>query len=101
MSADAVEIVVSILVSVNRPVTREGLMSSVVPLPLPVEMLAVNEPSVVPPFSVPPAPIVQDALVPLALKLPFDWANDDAAKRTAVATIVTNFVILSSFSCFN
>src|SRR5437667_3823339 len=75
MSADAVAMVVLILVSVKRPVTRAGLMSDVVPLPLPVEMFAVNELRPVPPLRAPPAPITHDAPVPLALKLPLDWAK--------------------------
>ena len=40
ISADAVETLVSILVSVKRPVTSEGLTSNVVPFPFPVEMFA-------------------------------------------------------------
>src|SRR5437870_7051443 len=50
-------------------------MSNVVPLPLPVEMFAVNELRVVPGLRRPPAPITHDAPVPLALKLPLDWAK--------------------------
>src|SRR6185436_9721897 len=75
MSADADDTVVSILVWVNSPVTNAGRMSSVVPLPLPVEMFAVNELSTVPPLSTPPAPIRHDAPVPVALKLPLDCAR--------------------------
>jgi hypothetical protein len=73
-SADAEETLVSILVLVNKPVTRAGLMSRVVPFPLPVEMFAVKELSTVPPLSTPPVPIEHEALVPVALKLPLDCA---------------------------
>jgi hypothetical protein len=72
MSADEVGMLVLILVSVKRPVTRAGLMSNVVPLPLPVERFAVNEVRVVPPLKTPPSPITHEAPVPVALKLPLD-----------------------------
>src|SRR5205814_6064574 len=93
MSADDVEIVVSILVSVNRPVTSEGLMSSVVPLPLPVEILAVNEPRLVPPLRTPPSPITHEALVPEALKLPLDWPKARTDPNAVIARTDTNLFI--------
>jgi hypothetical protein len=65
-------IVVLILVSVNRPVTSEGLMSRVTPLPLEVEIFVLNNFTPVPPLKVPPAPIAHDAEVAVALKLPLD-----------------------------
>jgi hypothetical protein len=72
ISADAVETLVEIFVSVKRPVTSEGLMSNVVPLPFDVEMFAVNDDATMPPLRTPPAPIEQAAALPLALKLPLD-----------------------------
>jgi len=63
------------LVSVNRPVTSEGLIFSVTPLPLDVEIFVLNIVVAVPPLRVPPAPIAQDAPVAVALKLPLDWAK--------------------------
>jgi hypothetical protein len=106
MSAEAVGMLVLILVSVKRPVTRSGLMSNVVPFPLPVERFAVNEVRGVPPLRAPPAPITHAALVPVALKLPLDWANADpdaitairapAPKHDANFLIVFILVILSS-----
>ncbi len=92
--------VVLILVSVKRPVTRAGLMSNVVPFPLPVEMFAVNEVRVVPPLRVPPAPITHDAPVPVALKLPLDWARARPDPIVATAKTAVNFFITWSITPF-
>src|SRR5258708_14661746 len=80
--------VVSILVSVKRPVTRAGLMSNVAPCPLTVEMFALKEPRDVPPLKTPPAQITHDAPVPVALKLPLDCAK--AVGATAIANAIAN-----------
>jgi hypothetical protein len=96
--------VVLILVSVKRPVTRAGLMSNVVPLPLPVEMFAVKEVRVVPPLKPPLTPITHDAPVPLAVKLPLDCAKVMGATANAIANAIAdifNFIIWfsSNFGC--
>src|SRR5262249_46519679 len=86
-SADEVGMDVLILVWVKRPVTSEGLMSNVVPFPLPVDRFAVNCVRVVPDCpKLPPSPITHAAAVPVALKLPLDSANADP---DAIATIRT------------
>jgi hypothetical protein len=68
-------------------------MSNVVPFPLPVERLAVNEVRVVPPLRAPPAPITHDAPVPVALKLPLDWAKTRPDPSVATAKTTVNFFI--------
>src|SRR6266853_825101 len=79
-------------------------MSKVVPLPLPVEMFAVNDVSAVPPLRTPPPPITHEAPVPVALKLPLLWAKaspdaSTATPKTAVNTFITpySFLFVSSF----
>src|SRR6266699_1723337 len=98
MSADAVETVVEILVSVKRPVTRSGRTSSSTPLPLEVLIVVVNRDKPVPPPRTPPAPILQLAAVPAALKLPLLWAKPrhEIAKQAAAANTIVSFFILSS-----
>src|SRR5258706_9154371 len=93
MSADVVARVVSILVSVNRPVTSEGLMFRVTPFPFDVEMFELNIVVVVPPVRTPPAPIAQDAPVAVALKLPLDWAKTRPDPSVATAKTAVNFFI--------
>src|SRR5262252_1040371 len=87
-SAVALGTVVEIFVSVKRPVTSEGRISSVTPLPLDVEMLALNSFTWVPPLKLPPVPIAQDAEVPVALKLPLDcaWATLEPSTVKTAAT---------------
>ena len=82
------------MVSVNRPVTSEGLISRVTPFPLDVEMFELNIVVVVPPVRAPLAPIAQDAPVAVALKLPLDWAKTRPDPITV--TVKTN----SSFFMF-
>lgn len=82
MSADAVETLVLIFVSVKRPVTNEGLMSNVTPFPFDVEIFAVNDDAGIPPLRTPPPPIEHAAALPLALKLPLDWADAWDARET-------------------
>src|SRR5438034_1229666 len=98
MSADVVLSVVSILVSVKRPVTKSGRTSSSTPLPLEVLIVVVNRDKLVPPLRAPPAPIVQLAAVPAALKLPLLWAKpkDEIAKQAAAANTTVSFFIRSS-----
>jgi len=79
MSAEVDGIVVLILVSVNRPVTSDGLMSKVIPFPLDVEIFVLNNCTPVPPEKVPPAPIAHAALVAVALKFPLLCAEQMAA----------------------
>src|SRR5436309_12616222 len=98
MSADVVLSVVSILVSVIRPVTKSGRTSSSTPLPLEVLIVVVNRDKLVPPLRAPPAPIVQLAAVPAALKLPLLWAKPkhEIAKQAAAANTTVSFFIHSS-----
>src|SRR2546426_5540169 len=81
MSADVVGTVVEIFVSVKRPVTSEGRMFKVTPLPFDVEILELNTVVVVPPLKVPPSPILHDAPVPVALKFPLLCANACAVPK--------------------
>jgi hypothetical protein len=65
-------------------------MSSVVPLPLPVEMLAVNDAHGTPPLRAPVVPLITHAAeLPVALKLPLDWAkaSPDASTATPKNTV--------------
>jgi hypothetical protein len=83
-------------VSVKRPVTSEGLTSNVVPLPLPVEMLAVNDAPGTPPLRAPVVPLITHAAeLPVALKLPLDWAKASPDASTARPKTVVNFFITS------
>src|SRR5262249_41180326 len=99
-SAVADVTVVEIFVSVKRPVTKAGLISRVVPFPLGVEMLATNTVVPVAPLRVPPVPMLHDAGVPAALKLPLLWANanpdTDTTARTATAKRDANFLMVLS-----
>src|SRR5262249_49143439 len=81
-SAVALGTVVEIFVSVKRPVTSEGRMTNVTPLPLDVEMSVLNSFPGVLPSKVPPVPIAQEAEVPVALKLPLDCARATLEPRT-------------------
>jgi len=85
MSPDAVETLVSIFVSVKRPVTSEGLMSNVTPFPFDVEMFALNDDATMPPLRTPPSPIAHAAELPLALKLPLDCAKEMGAINIGMA----------------
>src|SRR6516162_988008 len=87
MSADAVGIVVEILVSVNSPVTSEGRMSSVTPLAFEVEMFALKILVPVPPPKTPPSPIEQEAPVLVALKLPLDCAMAATLPKASTSAI--------------
>ncbi len=80
-----------IFVSVKRPVTSEGLMSKVVPLPFDVEMFAVNCEATMPPLRTPPTPIEHAAELPLALKLPLDCAKAVGPINIAIANAPANF----------
>jgi len=82
---------VSIFVSVKSPVTSEGLMTNVVPLPFDVEMFAVNCEATMPVLRAPPAPIEQATELPLALKLPLDCAKAMGVINIANANVHTNF----------
>src|SRR5262245_29255866 len=92
MSADALGIVVETFVSVKRPVTSDGRIFNVTPAALEVEMLALNICCPVPPSRVPPSPILHAAPVPVALKLPLDWAEAVVVIDTRInaATADTN-----------
>ena len=81
------------MVSVNRPVTSEGLIFRLTPLPLDVETFVLNIVVAVPPLRVPPAPIAQDAPVAVALKLPLDWAKTRPDPSVATAKTAVNFFI--------
>src|SRR5215469_3518632 len=99
-SAVALGTVVLIFVSVNRPVTKSGRISNVRPFPFDVERFAVNWPSAVPPPgppgvpNVPPVPIAQEALVPIALKLPLDAARAVQAANAPIVTAKQRVLIL-------
>jgi hypothetical protein len=98
-----VETLVEILVSVKRPVTSEGLISNVFPLPFDVEMFAVNDDATIPPLSTPPPPIEHAAELPLALKLPLDCAKATGAISVAMASALPNifmFIIWFSSDCW-
>jgi hypothetical protein len=84
---------VEIFVSVKRPVTSEGLTSSVTPFPFEVEMFALNDDATIPPLRTPPPPIVHAAELPLALKLPLDCAKEIGAINIGIANanVHTNF----------
>src|SRR2546430_14032918 len=95
MSADVVGTVVEILVSVKSPVTSDGRMFKVTPLPFDVEMLELKTVVVVPPDRVPPSPILHDAPVPVALKLPLLCVNACAAPKIVInATTAISDAIL-------
>src|SRR5262245_59450631 len=102
-SAVAFVTAVEIFVSVNRPVTREGLMSNVTPLPLDVEMSALKICTPVPPLKLPSVPIAHDAGVPLALKLPLDCARAGAEPKatTRAATAKADAYELICFLRFS
>jgi hypothetical protein len=79
-------------------------MSNVFPLPFDVEMFAVNDDATIPPLSTPPPPIEHAAELPLALKLPLDWANATGAIIVAIANALPNIFIFiiwfsSDFAC--
>src|SRR5262249_10653650 len=102
-SAVALGTVVEIFVSVKRPVTSEGRMSSVTPLPLDVEMSVLKSFTWVPPLKLPPAPIAQDAEVPVALKLPLDCARTTLEPSTVnrAATAKTDPSVLIGLPPFD
>src|SRR5436309_2308060 len=94
--------VVEILVSVNRPVTNEGRISNVTPLPFEVEMFVSNTVSAVPlPPNLPSVPMTHAAGMALALKLPLDCAkaspDPNAAISADTAKTDANFLI----KCFS
>src|SRR5215471_6253648 len=90
---------VEILVSVNRPVTSEGLMSNVTPFPLDVEIFVVIELSMVPPLRAPPAPIAHEPPVFVALKLPLLCAKAVQAPANTTSTVINivNLKVLNFF----
>jgi hypothetical protein len=91
-SAVAVGTLVEIFVSVNRPVTSEGLTSNVTPFPFEVEIFVVNEFTVIPPLRAPVVELIwHAAALPAALKLPLDCAKAIGAINSANANAFANF----------
>ena len=105
--------VVESLVEVKRPVSRDGLISKVVPCPLGVWIDVVKDVRLVPPLRVAPPKLpvallktagvaVHAAEVPAAVKLPLLSAKADTAIRARMKTIIVtkvDFIIVIFSSC--
>ena len=92
-SADADGRLVLIFVSVKSPVTSDGVIFNVTPLPLEVEIWDEKMVVPVPPPRTPPAPIEQVAAVALALKFPLDCAKATGAINIAIASALLYLII--------
>jgi hypothetical protein len=93
-SAVAVGTLVEILVSVKRPVTNEGLISSVTPFPFDEEIFVVNEFTEIPPLRPPELELIAHAApLPAALKFPLDWAKTMGENSNAIANAPANFFV--------